>query len=467
MSSDDDKDTDKSTADILARLNAFNAPSHVPGERSPSPDALGDLDMLTARFEKIVGRSPAGGSSSSRINTAQEESDSIDPHIFLAQFHDDEERLQEDTRWKTPGNLPEVDDEDFERMLKELSMKEWELTPDELEELAVLESIPAVHTTDKHTDGGPNKYLSDDYLKAMLDDVDSQTAVSATTTAKGDSAENDKAVVSSEKDLLKEGAHALIDAQDLIASEKTFEKTFAKTSEKAGLYDDDSDEFNEKTAPSTSQTAADSANETLSSEILNEKLGLSKEDTERFNVEAKDIEEQADRMVKMYAAMPNSGIAPNEKTDSDDEEELNEEQEADRLVDMYAQLGSDDEGHSEDEAKRTPSPEEANLFSRLEALKGPPKSLPALDKFEVATAGISPPTPKVVNVPFDPSPPVGKLNEDINLGCCLCSNDVNYRCLDCERQDEDNYLYCERCFTLTHLASDSGFEERQHRYLKL
>ncbi|KAK9473794.1 uncharacterized protein V1510DRAFT_443067 [Dipodascopsis tothii] len=100
----------------------------------------------------------------------------------------------------------------------------------------------------------------------------------------------------------------------------------------------------------------------------------------------------------------------------------------------------------------------ADLVSRLAALQLPPAPVPAL------------PTAPSLPAPLPSVPTSGysrKLLDDAELGCCMCSDDVQFRCRGCERDDDSNYLYCSKCFQLSHMSEQAGYDERFHKYEKL
>lgn len=336
------------------------------------------------------------------------ESEALDPNIFLSQATNTstDEKLVEQKRssWK---DLTEIEDEEFERAMRELSAREWELMPEELDELKVLESTVYVSSADDGQDGA--KYLDKGYLQAVSDDLDAKS-------------EEKSRQAGEDKTVSKDAASALKESKELLDLYNNNDTTSNDTSDAAGMKE--------------------------------------------LTQEERDIEEQADRLVKMYASLPNSGIVTKDGDDdgdkNQDDADKDEDEEAVELVDMYVRLASSEED-SDDEAKANPEiknknsddddddDDNADLFARLDALK----SLPSHSSDNTTPALPDAPTlPHVLpSVPIDTSPQTKKLREDAELGCCMCSDDVEYRCLGCEKDDEDNYLYCGKCFLLSELSS--------------
>ncbi|KAK9243663.1 hypothetical protein V1506DRAFT_543802 [Lipomyces tetrasporus] len=424
----DDK-PDSSVADLLARVSALSAPTHEVRHRDSSPDALGSIDALTERFTKLFNRVPA--SATTKPATSYSDEEDIDPRIFLSSSVNAEPMtLTKEHKWK---DLVEVDEYDFETALRELSSKEWELSMDELAELEYLESTVVVP---RDGENGNSGVVDQGYLKSVAEDLNSR--------AGGLNEPINEKI--NEKTLEQEAKDAQIDAEKLLGSH---------TSENVEMkeYDTESDE-----KAGYSRCA--------------EKPGLSEEDEVRFQSEKRDIEEQADRLVKMYASIPGSGIP--DKSLPDEFNEKDEDEEADELIDMYTRLASDDEEEKGDDGRRKTTRGEddaehvsdpADLFAQLQSLNSPQTSLGDLSEIKPTDVSNLPDVPLVV-LPSVPTDIISKkLREDAELGCCMCSDDVEYRCMGCERLDED-YLYCSKCFLLSHLSEQAGYDERSHRYRK-
>ncbi|KAK7203479.1 hypothetical protein BZA70DRAFT_65714 [Myxozyma melibiosi] len=439
---------DPEMSNLLSQLDSMSLPKTDPIPREPSPDALGSLDALSARFENLFNRPPV---SSARPRPTQTfdlaaEANAIDPRVFLGHHSadangggGDDEKLVEETKWK---DLTEVEDEEFERALRELSAKQWELSPEDLDELKVLESTVVVSPEEQEEARKEGKYLDKGYLKAVAEDLDQ---VSGSDSATKDAAGEER--VKSDRELSSDASKLVKDSKSLLES-----------------YNNGEDE-----TLSTTDTPTD----------------LSSAEKKEFTKEEKDIEEQADRLVQMYASLSvaNAPSRTERKTydfvsDSDDEQpEKNEDEQADELVDMYARLASDEEPSGDEAEKstkqyKTPDndddDDDGDLFARLKALKSPPTSSLRSDEDLTTKLPDAPTLSHVLpSAPVDTSARTKKLREDIELGCCMCSGDAEYRCLGCEKDDEDNYLYCGKCFLLSHLSEDAGYEERTHRYKKL
>ncbi|KAK9323429.1 hypothetical protein V1517DRAFT_320245 [Lipomyces orientalis] len=418
--------SDSSITDLLARVSALSAPTHEARQRDSSPDALGSIDALTDRFTKLFNRVPV--SATTKPATSYSDEEDIDPRIFLSSITNAEPiTLTKEHKWK---DLVEVDDNDFETALRELSSKEWELSMDELAELEYLESTVVVP---RDGENGNSGVVGQRYLKSVAEDLNSKAR---------DLNEpvNEKI---REKALEREAKNAQIDAEKLLGS-------YTSENGENTKYDTDSDE-----KAGYSRCA--------------EKPCLSEEDEVRFQSDKRDIEEQADRLVKMYASLPGSGIP--EKSFPDGDNEKDEDEEAEELVDMYTRLASDDEEEKgDDDSGKAVVGEEhlvdtADLFAQLQSLKSPQTSLGDLSEIKPTDVSNLPDVPSVI-LPSVPTDIISKkLREDAELGCCMCSDDVEYRCMGCERLDED-YLYCSKCFLLSHLSEQAGYDERSHRYKK-
>ncbi|KAK9374801.1 uncharacterized protein V1513DRAFT_444435 [Lipomyces chichibuensis] len=438
----DEANFDPSTEDLLARFSALSAPTHELRQRESSPDALGSIDALTERFTKLFNRVPVSGITKPVTSYAAEED--VDPRIFLGSYATAEPlALEEEHKWK---DLVEVDENDFEEALRELSAKEWELSADDLAELHYLESSIVVSTDAENGDSG---ILGRGYLKAVAEDLDHRAS------------DNNKPVEMTidEKALDQETNDSQIDAEKRLGS------YISETdmSEQANASHDGK-ELEEK-------AISYSVPEDKNLENYTEEMGLSKEDTAQFQSEQTDIEQQADRLVKMYTSLPGSGVPDKSLPDEDDEKD--EDEEAEELVDMYVRLASDDEEEQKADGSKTPGDNgnvgdddaEADLLARLQSLKSPQiycRDFPASKLTDVADL---PEVPSVILPSVANNIISGKLQEDAALGCCMCSDDVEYRCLGCERSDED-YLYCSKCFLLSHLSEQAGYDERSHRYKK-
>ncbi|KAK9384459.1 hypothetical protein V1515DRAFT_611467 [Lipomyces mesembrius] len=432
--------SDPSSEDLLARFSALSAPTHELRQREPSPDALGSIDALAERFTKLFNRVPVSGTT--KPVTSYADGEDIDPRIFLGSNATAEPlALKEEHKWK---DLVEVDENDFEQALRELSAKEWELSADDLAELQYLESSVVVS---KDAENGDSGILNRGYLKVVAEDLDHNAR------------DNNKPVevVMDEKALDQETNDSQIDAEKQLISER---KTHM--SERANASDDEK-ELEEK--------ATYSVHEDNNLENYTEEMGLSKDDAAQFQSEQTDIEEQADRLVKMYSSLPGSGVPDKCLPDEDDEKD--EDEEAEELVDMYVRLASDDEEEQKGDSSKQAGDEgnvgdddgEADLLARLQSLKSPQtycRDFPASKLTDVADL---PEAPSVILPSVTNNITSKKLQEDAALGCCMCSDDVEYRCLGCERLDED-YLYCSKCFLLSHLSEQAGYDERSHRYKK-
>ncbi|KAK9428483.1 hypothetical protein V1505DRAFT_376841 [Lipomyces doorenjongii] len=440
---EDEGNSDPSSEDLLARFSALSAPTHELRQREPSPDALGSIDALTERFTKLFNRVPV--SAITKPVTTYADGEDIDPRIFLGSNATAEpSALKEEHKWK---DLVEVDENDFEQALRELSAKEWELSADDLAELHYLESSVVVS---KSAEGGDSGILGRGYLKAVAEDLDHKAR------------DNNKPVevMMDEKALDQEINDPQIGAEKQLGSYISERKT--EMSERANASDDEK-ELEEK--------ATYSVHEDNNLENYTEEMGLSKEDAAQFQSEQTDIEEQADRLVKMYSSLPGSGVPDKSLPDEDDEKD--EDEEAEELVDMYVRLPSDDEEERKCDGSKKPSDEgnvgdvdgEADLLARLQSLKSPQtysRDFPASKLTDVADL---PEAPSVILPSVTNNIISKKLQEDAALGCCMCSDDVEYHCLGCERLDED-YLYCSKCFLLSHLSEQAGYDERSHRYKK-
>ncbi|KAK9463518.1 uncharacterized protein V1516DRAFT_618529 [Lipomyces oligophaga] len=425
--------------DLISRLDSLSIPqipiSSRVRERSPSPDMLGSVDALTARFKTIFNHAPQSVARSS----APVQSDTIDPRIFLAQQEQHTDSQLAKSESGTGKERIEVDDEEFEKALQELSLKEWEMSPDDLQELKMLESTVVLdHTQQQNAnERNGNKYLNPDYLKVIANDLDSKAI--------------DEEPDFNEKSLLRDAQKNVKDSKELISEAQKESSTLDGRSQ-----------------PSEEPIA-----------FSKEKVPF---DQEEFNKEKKDIEDQADRLVSVLSAASNEDTTPEEVEVSDTHSEGQDtDQEADELVDMYIKLGSDDGSEAElsqsDKEQIHEDKATEDLFARLQALQRPPTT--GFASLDIEKNSRKPSNSEIAELPdapslsyVMPSPPMGnrrdsKLRQDAELGCCMCSHDVEYRCFGCERDDEDNYLYCGKCFLLTHLGEQAGFEERMHRYAKV
>ncbi|KAK9469145.1 hypothetical protein V1512DRAFT_289608 [Lipomyces arxii] len=407
--------------DILAQLAGLASPQDVP--RSESPDALGDMDALSARFAKLFNRAPV---LSARPTKNDDDVDDIDPKVYLSETLKDEETMKEEHKWK------ELNDNEFEQAMAEMSQKSWELNDDELRELSILESSVVVDL------------VNGDRMKGIADDLNEArtfTSSMAETTVH-------------EKSLNKDAQNELVEALKLMASLEYLHS--AEGSDRKQL---DTSERTRSTCDSNFPTTADKqaliAEQSLASQV---------------NEEEKDLAEQADRLVKTYSSLASLDGPQSTTMDtilhSDDEK--GSDVEADVLVDMYVRLASDDETEDKKpDGNNDENGRDEDLFARLQSLSSPSTAL---------VSNLAPDTTSELNLSAQSSqishltdtPPSkgkisAKLREDAELGCCMCSDDVEYKCFGCEKLDED-YLYCGKCFMLTHLSEQAGFDERSHRY---
>ncbi|KAK9344013.1 hypothetical protein V1522DRAFT_411584 [Lipomyces starkeyi] len=440
---EDEGNSDPSTEDLLARFSALSAPTHELRQREPSPDALGSIDALTERFTKLFNRVPVSGTTKPVTSYADEED--IDPRIFLGSYATAEPlALKEEHKWK---DLDEVDENDFEQALRELSAKEWELSADDLAELHYLESSVVVSTDAENGDSG---ILGRGYLKAVAEDLDHKAR------------DNNKPVeiMMDEKALDQETNDSQIESEKLLGSYISERKT--DMPERANASDDEK-ELEEK--------ATYSVHKDKNLQNCTEELGLSKEDAAQFRSEQTDIEEQADCLVKMYSSLPGSGVPDKSLPDEDDDKD--EDEEAEELVDMYVRLASDDEEEQKGDGSKKPDDDgnvgnddgDADLLARLQSLKSPQTYCRDFPTSKLTDVADLPEVPSVILPSVTNNIITKKLQEDAALGCCMCADDVEYRCLGCERLDED-YLYCSKCFLLSHLSEQAGIDERSHRYKK-
>ncbi|KAK9235630.1 hypothetical protein V1525DRAFT_409474 [Lipomyces kononenkoae] len=429
---DDNYMSEPSPEDLLARFSALSAPTHEPRLREPSPDALGSIDALTDRFTKIFNRGPVSGSTHPVTSYSDE---SIDPRIFLASSTTSEPMmLKEEHKWK---ELAEVDENDFEEALRELSAKEWELSADDLAELQYLESTFVVPADAKNGDSG---MMNGGYLKALADNLNSKAR------------DENKPANIVEESLDQYARESETDDEKRLGS--------YKLAEKADLSDG-ADASEEKELDENAEYS-----EHHDTDPVNASTGHVAE----FHSDQRDIEQQADRLVKMIAS---SGIRDNSLNDEGDDYK-DEDEEADELVDMYVRLASDDEDDERagDIAKQgvegniVDDDWNDDMIARLQNLKLPQTDLEDSPAPKVIDAADLPEVPTVILPSVTTNNNISnKLREDAELGCCMCSDDVEYRCSGCEKLDED-YLYCSKCFLLSHLSEQAGFDERSHRYKK-
>ncbi|KAK9364810.1 hypothetical protein V1509DRAFT_635138 [Lipomyces kononenkoae] len=424
--------SDPSTEDLLAQFSALSAPTYEPRLREPSPDALGSIDALTDRFTKLFNRGPVSGSTHPVTSYADE---NIDPRIFLATNSTSEPlTLKEEHKWK---ELPEVDENDFEEALRELSAKEWELSAEELDELQYLESTLVVPAGAKNGDSG---MMDGGYLNAMVNNLNTKARDEA------------KPANIVEKKLDHQG----YDEEKL---------GLFKHEEKVDPLDR-SDPSDEKEIDEKMGYSAHYGNRKAHTDAINFSDGHVAES----QADQRDIDEQADRLVEMYTS---SGIR--DKSVDDEGDDKDEDEEAEELVDMYVRLASDDEEEEHDDDVANQGLESDildddgndDVIARLQNLKLPETDFGDNPLSTVTDITDLPDVPTVIlpSVTTNNNNITSKLQEDAELGCCMCSDDVEYRCLNCEKLDED-YLYCSKCFLLSHLSEQAGYDERSHRYKK-
>ncbi|KAK9458403.1 hypothetical protein V1511DRAFT_492540 [Dipodascopsis uninucleata] len=463
-SSSDLNSTYETPSELIDRLSRTDLPNKTPEERrEDSPDNIGSIDALADRFATLFNRPPT--SVQRPLNDANSYESA--KHVFLGMDASaDKESLEQVHSWR---DLPEVDDDEFEKALLELSSKEWELTPADLAELQYLEKtaiLPNEGSNDELKDID-SKYMSDGYWYAIKDDLN------------GTGTSND------DLGSMKASADSSFDKEISDLTDRAKKLRIEYDSQNTSMVTDGKCE----------------ANGNLTSTESN--AGLTKEEHAEFDSEKRDIEDQADRLVQMYASMTDAELAEDDD-DVGDEEEKDEDAQANELVDMYVRLASDSEDADTDlSIEETNYPNQVQpsetvnvsksmlpdttglLLARLQSLKSPLQinsqapgdTLTSNDSLSNGSERTNVnngqsldglpeiPTMDLPSVPVDQDPKTRKLREDAELGCCICAKDVQYRCLGCEKFDED-YLYCGKCFLLTHQGEDAGYEERTHAYKK-